>query len=306
MKKRALSKCLSIFTSAVACIAFSLPTLGAPPTVYVDEIPPVRSQMISLRADTQMAENNEIWNRVFEQTWVRNVNSAALYPVFPPPNIANGKAVLVVPGGGYLFVSIENEGFSVAQQLAAKGYTAFVLKYRVNPSPADTQGFKERLFENFSQLGKKPLADFAPAVDDLALAVKTVQTQADEFQIDKDAISVIGFSAGARSLVRLLEQKPEAKLLQSVAFIYPPMGASVKGNTYPPMFFAMAVDDPLFTKDNLTFVESWLQKSSNVTVHLYADGGHGFGIKPKGTTSDTWSTNYLHWLQYHDNEQAQE
>ena len=303
--KRTLSKCLSIFPAVIACIVFSQPTLGAPPTVYVDDVAPVRKQMIPLLTDTQKAENTEIWNRVFEQTWVRNVNAPALYPVLPNPNIANGKAVIVVPGGGYLFVSIENEGFSVAQQLAAKGYTAFVLKYRVNSSPVDEQGFKGRLFENFSQLGKKPLADFAPAVDDLALAIKTVQAQADDFQLNKDAINVIGFSAGARTLVRLLEQKPEAKLVQSVAFMYPPMKASVKGNTYPPMFFAMAVDDPLFTKDNLTFVESWLQKSSNVTVHLYADGGHGFGIKPKGTTSDTWSTNYLHWLQHQNNEPVQ-
>lgn len=306
MKKKTLYKCLSIFPLVIACIAFSAPNWGAPPTIFVDEIPPVRNQTISLHADTEMAESTEIWNRVFEQTWVRNVNSAALYPVLPKPDIANGRAVIVVPGGGYLFVSIENEGFSVAQQLAAKGYTAFVLKYRVNPSPADVEGFKGRLFKNFSQLGKKPLADFAPAVEDLALAIETVQEQADKFRLDKEAISAIGFSAGARTLVRLLEQKPQAKQLQSVAFIYPPMSASVKGDNYPPMFFAMAVDDPLFTKDNLTFIESWLQKSSNVTAHLYADGGHGFGIKPKGTTSDTWSTNYLHWLQYHRNKQTQE
>lgn len=306
MKRIALGRYLSVLPFLVSCVLFSIPTFGAAPAVFVDEILPVRSQMIPLHTGAQEEKNTEIWNRVFEQTWVRNVNSAALYPVLPNPNIANGKAVIVIPGGGYLFVSIENEGFSVAQQLAAKGYTAFVLKYRVNTSPVDAEGFKGRLFANFSQLGKKPLSDFAPAVEDLALAIKTVQAQADKFQLDKDAISAIGFSAGARTLVRLLEQKPEAKKLQSVAFMYPPMATSVSGDTYPPMFFAMAVDDPLFTKDNLTFVESWLQKSSNVTVHLYADGGHGFGIKPKGTASDTWSTNYFHWLQYHNNPQVQE
>lgn len=59
---------------------------------------------------------------MFEQVSVRNVACPRLYPVLPRPGKANGKAVVVVPGGGYMFVSIDQDGFRVADALAASGY----------------------------------------------------------------------------------------------------------------------------------------------------------------------------------------
>ena len=99
MKRIALGRYLSVLPFLVSCVLFPIPTFGAAPAVFDDEIPPVRSQMIPLHTGAQEDKNTEIWNRVFEQTWVRNVNSAALYPVLPNPNIANGKAVIVIPVG---------------------------------------------------------------------------------------------------------------------------------------------------------------------------------------------------------------
>jgi len=267
------------------------------PTIYIDDVNPSSNEAIKLTTTSvKSATVNEQWHRVFGQTWVRNVVQAVIYPFRPEKGQENGKAVVVIPGGGYLFVSIENEGFGVAKELAAAGYTAFVLKYRVNQTPKDVDGFRARMAATFGSLGKKPLAEFPAAVDDLALAISTIQDKAAIFNLDKNKISAIGFSAGARTLVRLLENKEQANLLNTVAFIYPPMSQSVKSGPRPPMFLAMATDDPLFKQDNLSFIQNWLKQSKNVDIHLFSSGGHGFGIASKGTTSDGWWANYLTWL----------
>jgi acetyl esterase/lipase len=65
--------------------------------------------------------DNEQWEQYFGQTMVRNVTRPALYPVLPRAKVANGKAAIVVPGGGYQLVSIDSEGFRVANRLAAAG-----------------------------------------------------------------------------------------------------------------------------------------------------------------------------------------
>lgn len=276
---------------AVSCIVSLSVFAQTRPTIHIDELPVSRQEQIQLGSQDIGAE---VWNRVFGQTWVRNVNSPVLYSF--KPSVPNGKAVIVVPGGGYLFVSIDNEGFRVAEKLTAQGYTVFVLKYRTNQTPQNVDGFKAVLAKNFGNLGKKELADFPAAVDDLANAFSKVAAMSETLNIDKKSISVIGFSAGARTLIRLIEQKPEAKLIGSAAFIYPPMNKSVKDGPRPPMFFAMATDDPLFTQNNLSFIQGWLAESADANVHLFANGGHGFGVIPKGTLSDMWWDNYIHWL----------
>ena len=72
---------------------------------------------------------------------VRNVTAPRLYPVLPRPERSNGRAVIIVPGGGYQFVSIDSEGFRVADALAADGYTTFVLKYRTLATSRDTAAY---------------------------------------------------------------------------------------------------------------------------------------------------------------------
>jgi acetyl esterase/lipase len=259
----------------------------------VDPIPPVRGEEIAL-SDAPLG--GEVWNRVFGQVWVRNVERASLYVVRPMNRRANGKAVIVVPGGGYAFVSIDSEGFRVADRLAAQGYTAFVLKYRVNPTPPTSEGFMADMASKFGSLGKGELSDCLPAIDDLAAAVALISSRAAEWKIDPKAIGAIGFSAGSRSLIRLLERKKEAALLDHVGLIYPPMTQTVTGGARPSLFLAIAAGDPLFKQGGLKLVDSWLRESPAVEFHLYYGGEHGFGMMPKGTTSDRWIDQYIDWL----------
>lgn len=242
---------------------------------------------------------SEQWERMFEQTSVRNVTIPALYPVLPKPGKANGKAVIVVPGGGYMFVSIDSEGFRVADALAAEGYSAFVLKYRTIATPRATPAYMAELGKIFGNLGKAELADNPPAVSDLAAALDLVHDQAAQWQIDPRAIGVIGFSAGARTAIRLLEGKDSAKRAAHVALIYPPMTRPVEGGPRPPLFAAIAADDPLFVQGGLGLVQRWLAESPRTEFHLYAGGSHGFGMGIKGTTSDLWIGQYIAWLDRH-------
>lgn len=264
-----------------------------PAKFTAETVPAIHGEEIVLN---DVPAGGEVWSRVFGQVWARNVQRSTLYVVRPMNGRANGKAVIVVPGGGYMFVSIDSEGFRVADRLAAQGYTAFVLKYRVNPTPPTPEAFMADMASKFGQLGKGELADLPPAVDDLASAVAVVSKRAAEWKLDPRQIGAIGFSAGSRTLIRLIEQRPEAALVRHAALLYPPMTQTVTGGPRPPLFLAIAAHDPLFKQGGLKLVDSWLKESDAVEFHLYYGGEHGFGMMPKGTTSDRWIDQYIDWL----------
>ena len=240
--------------------------------------------------------DEEQWEVYWEQTMVRNVTQPSVYPVLPDADKRNGKAVIIVPGGGYQFVSMDSEGFRVADALADAGYAAFVVKYRVARTPRDPQDYMAHLTARFGDLGKDDLPLYQPAIDDLAAAVRYVHENAASWHIDPGAIGVIGFSAGGQSVTRLIEKFDEMRLIDHVALIYPPMTRAVAGGPRPPLFLAIAVDDPLFRQGGLVMLDGWLAESDNVEFHLYSGGSHGFGMRPVGTTSDRWILQYLAWL----------
>jgi hypothetical protein len=78
---------------------------------------------------------------------VRNVTYPTLTPVLPKPGTANGTAVIVAPGGGFMFLSMEREGWRVAEALADRGITAFLLKYRLNTTPRDDAAYQAGLMK---------------------------------------------------------------------------------------------------------------------------------------------------------------
>ncbi len=289
-------------TVTVAALALlttlALPVRAQPDLsmLQADVVPAMAGEQILLPTVPADTPDTEQWNRMLDQVWARNVSRPSLYPVLPKNGRGNGRAVIVVPGGGYSFVSIESEGFWVAERLAAQGYTAFVLKYRPRATPVPTGEFVAMLAASFGDLGNRELPDYVPAVDDLAAAVSLVHDRAAEWSLDPDAIGVVGFSAGSRTAIRLLENHPEGALLDHVGLIYPPMTQTVAEGPRPDLFLAIAADDPLFRQGGLNLVEQWLAQSPAVEFHLYSGGSHGFGMRPQGTTSDLWIEQYLAWL----------
>ena len=289
---------MKAFLLGLLALLLATPTMAQPDpaSISADEIPAVPGEQIMLPTVPAATPETEQWNRVLGQVWVRNVARPSLYPVWPMNGRGNGQAVIVVPGGGYSFVSIESEGFRVAERLAAQGYTAFVLKYRVRETPRPVNEWLAGMAALFGNLGRSELPDHPPAVDDLAAAVALVRARAVDWRIDPYRIGVVGFSAGSRTAIRLLEQREEAAMLEHVALIYPPMTRAIVGGPRPDLFLAIAADDPLFVQGGLGMVENWLAERGKLEFHLYSGGSHGFGMRAMGTTSDLWIDQYLAWL----------
>src|SRR5690606_12242674 len=121
-----------------------------------------------------------------------------LTPFLPDPAKATGTAVIVAPGGGFRSLSMENEGWQVAQALADRGVAAFVLKYRLNQTPADLEGFGKSIREMLS--GPPPkhrvdpmssIANLGPQIADARAAFALVRSRADEWNIDPDRIGMV-------------------------------------------------------------------------------------------------------------------
>ena len=99
---------------------------------------------------------SESWFRQWGEPMVRNVSTATLTPYLPDPAKANGTAIIVAPGGGYRWLSINNEGWKIAKALNERGVAAFVLKYRLIPTPPTLEGLKESMTSMFSAMTPKP------------------------------------------------------------------------------------------------------------------------------------------------------
>src|SRR5580658_11176377 len=146
------------------------------------------------------ATQKEQWESLPHDRVARNVTQPTLTPILPAKGSANGAAVIVTPGGGFMVLSIENEGYAVAHWLADHGIAAFVLKYRVNPTPASEQEFAD-----FGKRVLMPHPDGSPpalpksdlAVADGQEALRMVRANAARWGVDPKRIGMVGLSAGA-------------------------------------------------------------------------------------------------------------
>ena len=240
----------------------------------------------------------ESWFNQWGDTFVRNVTTATLTPVLPEPGTANGAAVIVAPGGGFMFLSMSNEGWEVAQALADQGVAAFVLKYRVRPTPADLGEFEQSVNAMFSGAARPPRPggfSLDNQIEDATAAFALVRARAEEWGVDPDRIGMVGFSAGAGTTMATTLSAPETRPA-FIAPIYGAMNAVEVPETAPPMFVVLAADDPLFANSGFGLVESWRAAGRPVEFHLYQNGGHGFGLGNPGKTSLGWFDGFMRWL----------
>lgn len=231
------------------------------------------------------------------------------------PDRPNGAAVLIAPGGGYRLVVIDKEGYEVARWLAARGFTAFVLFYRL-----PGEGWADRQ--------DVPLAD-------AQRAMRLIRHRAKDFGIQPERVAAMGFSAGGH-VCASLSTRFDAKVYAPVdaadrlsarpfcaAPVYPvvsmdpaiahagsrdlllgpsptaeleaahsPERTVPKGA--PPHFLLHAEDDPVVPVDNSLRLRAALRAQGvPVETHLFAQGGHGFGLrgtigKPVEAWPDLW------------------
>jgi len=219
------------------------------------------------------------------------------------PAEPKNRAVVICPGGGYSGVAIDHEGYQVARVLQENGYHAFVLKYR-NPTSG---GY----YEDQSIV---PLQDTEQA---LKIARETLVERGYEAM----PMGIMGFSAGGHLAATSSNQYDYdfAMLIYPViTFLKPHLHQGSRDNLLgkkakkakirafsaelmvdeatPPTFLVHAADDGAVPVQNsLLYYEACLANEVPVDMHLYAGGGHGFGmVNP--TTEDRWMEALLHWL----------
>ncbi|MET3663415.1 alpha/beta hydrolase [Caulobacter sp. 1776] len=251
------------------------------------------------------ATTPESWHSQYGSVFARNVTVATLTPFLPDPAKATGAAVIVAPGGGFRTLSMENEGWDVAKALADKGVAAFVLKYRLHQTPADMAAFDRSMGEMFAAAARQPrpdvktsIAGLGPQLADSRAAFALVRQRAGEWHVDPDRIGMVGFSAGAMLTLATTLAGEDAKPA-FIGLIYGPLSPLAVPADAPPAFVAIAADDPLFANGGFGLVDSWRAAKRPVEFHLYEQGGHGFGMYPKTTTSTGWFDAYARWLGMH-------
>ncbi|WBO23412.1 alpha/beta hydrolase [Sphingomonas abietis] len=241
--------------------------------------------------------------------WISGIARPVMI-VFRAPR-PDGSAVLIAPGGGYGFLSYDNEGTAQAAWLNARGTTAFILLYRL---PG----------EGWHQRQDVPLQD-------AQRAMRLIRARADHFGIQRDRIAVLGFSAGGhlagslatRHAERIyapidaadqIDARPDlAALLYPVVSLEAPfthggsrdallgpdapermrLAYSVEHRvdaTTPPIFLTAAADDGLVPPANSIALFNAMQAAQRpVALHIFESGGHGFGARlPKSNPGSTW------------------
>ena len=208
---------------------------------------------------------------------------------------------MICPGGGFFALAIDNEGTELAKWLAARGVASFVLRYRLAQTGADaTAEFTASLtrpgmFDSIT----RPIIPLAIA--DARAAVTYVRAHAADFGVAANRVGIIGFSAGGTLAAALAFQYDADSRPAFVAPIYAytsPLKLDVVPSDAPPMFIAAATDDQLgVAPSSVALYSKWTAARKPAELHMYAKGGHGFGMRKQGTASDTWIDQFGNWLQ---------
>lgn len=228
-----------------------------------------------------------------------NVSQPAITLHRPPKEKDTGAAVVVCPGGGYAILAMDLEGTEVCEWLNSIGVTGVLLKYRVPARSGDDQHLL-------------PLQDAQRALG-------LVRFHARQWNLDPARIGVLGFSAGAH-LAASLSTRYDKRA-------YPPVDAAdevscrpdfsmpiypaylvfkdqdhklapdlhVNANT-PPTFLIQAEDDGVGVENSLFYYLALKQAKVPAELHLYARGGHGYGLRPSTQTVTTWPKRAEEWM----------
>jgi acetyl esterase/lipase len=298
------SKLLRIFILVAAVLA--APAAAQDPTMTPVPTPAQPDAIVLGTGPLPGNPAPESWYHQYGKNFARNVTVATLTPFLPDPAKASGTAVIVAPGGGFLSLSMENEGSDVARALADRGVAAFVLKYRLRATPPDMTAYERSMAEMFSGAGRprtgsapSPLAaSIDPQLADSRASFALIRRNAARWQVDPNHIGMVGFSAGAMLTLQTALRVPDAKPA-FIGIIYGPLAPVTVPADAPPMFVALAADDPLMGGRGMGLIESWIAAKRPVEFHLYEQGGHGFGMYPKTTTSTGWFDAFVDWMRMH-------
>ncbi len=229
-------------------------------------------------------------------THVSSIHNPSLLVYLPPKDKATGAAMIIAPGGGHRYLSIDTEGTNVAEWLNSIGIAAFVLKYRLAHEEGSTY-----------KVEVHPYAD-------AQRAIRMIRARAEEWNVNKSKIGFMGFSAGgeiavlastrydvgnpaAADPIERQSSKPDYQIL-----IYPGIRAETVNVTKDtPPAFMLAADNDKGPSTAIPQLYLALKKAGvPAELHVYASGGHGFGLRPHETRPNviyaTWVLRLQDWM----------
>ena len=246
--------------------------------------------------DTTSAKDNLIAGRALVR--LGNVSKPTL-TLYKPQGKNTGAAVVVFPGGGYNILAIDLEGTEVCDWLIKSGVTCVLLKYRV------------------PQTGPYPKS--SAALQDAQRAMGLVREHAAEWNIDPKKIGVLGFSAGGHLAAaisthfdqRLYDPIDAADKLSCrpdfAVVVYPGYLALADKNfaqnadinptsNTPPTFIVQAEDDPVHIENSVVYFMALKNAKVPAELHIYSEGGHGYGLRRTALPVTTWPDAVEVWL----------
>jgi acetyl esterase/lipase len=257
---------------------------------------PDASSNSAAEVDTTTAKDNLIAGKPVLR--LGNVSQPTI-TLYSPKNKNTGAAVVVFPGGSYRILAIDLEGTEVCEWLNSVAITCVLLKYRVpNSGPYP-----------------KPSA----ALQDAQRAVGIVRGHASEWHIDPKRIGVLGFSAGAH-LAAALSTHFDQRLYDSVddsdkqscrpdfaVIVYPGYLAIAEQNftpspeipvteKTPPSFIVQTEDDPVHVENALIYYHALKNARVPAELHVYAEGGHGYGLRHTALPVTNWPKRAEAWM----------
>ncbi|MGB7548187.1 MAG: alpha/beta hydrolase [Terracidiphilus sp.] len=298
----------SVFLFLCAALAVSCLSLGAQPPAWQPEpghvtLPlwpgtaPGEPANMPPEINTNTAKDPLIAGRPIIRLGNVSVPTLTLYK--PAGQSGAGPAVVVFPGGGYQILAIDLEGTEVCAWLNSIHVTCVLLKYRV----PDTGPYP-----------KSPAA-----LQDAQRAVGLVREHAAEWGVDPNRVGVLGFSAGAH-LAAALSTHYEQRLYDPAdtadklscrpdfaVIVYPGYLANAEQGMAPnpdihptadtpPTFIVQAEDDPVHVENAVVYFMALKNAKVPAELHIYAQGGHGYGLRRTALPVTTWPQRVEDWL----------
>jgi len=294
--------------AAVAALATNLMAQGSgwpPPADHVTlpvwpGVAPGESANMPPEADMTTAKDNLIAGRPVVR--LGNVSTPTI-TVYTPKGKNTGAAVVVFPGGGYNILAIDLEGTEVCDWLTSAGVNCVLLKYRVPDSGP------------YSSANPRSSA----ALQDAQRAMGLVRQHAAEWGIDPNRVGVLGFSAGGH-LSSAISNIYEHRLYAPVddadklscrpdfsVVVYPGYLALAEQNyapnpeihptaNTPPTFIVQAEDDSAHVENALLYFQELKNAKAPAELHLYTQGGHGYGLRRTALPVTAWPALVETWL----------
>lgn len=211
----------------------------------------------------------------------------------PPVTKRTGASILIAPGGGYSHLAYDKEGLDIAKWLNTFGITGIVLKYRMPEMPKDAAARRNAMFGDAKESAKAVHV----AVEDAKQAMKLIRENARAWNLDKDRVGMMGFSAGGHLAALMGMETDEAIRPNFLALLYPAMPEKlyVTKDT-PQTFLAHADDDGLTSENSIRFYLALKKEKVPAELHIFSGGGHGFGIRKSGKTSESWPERFEAWF----------